>query len=199
MTRKGYIGPTARAVLGYRDDLENGRMTLTEVGALVGVTRERVCQLCVQLKIDKVYPLTCCKCKRRLTLEERAVQSPFVGRFGGNTILHYCCTCRPRVKMLIRACDECGSVYVLMGSERDHYIGNKNHRGVKRARCPECKAKSAGYREWLTVQCAGCGCDLQRQRHQVLRAQKLGRRHKCVACMAQNARKGLAPTREAMR
>lgn len=162
---------TRTKLLAYAEDLEHGRLNLTEVGAAIGVSREWVRQLCCQLKIDYVFPHVCKKCHIRLPFSERDNR--------------YCTSCQPapwKPKGVISICAECDQVYVLFGRARDYYLRNKKNKGTKKSRCPTCRERARGFREIITILCSVCGAEIQRPRFRVQRSAKLGRLPHCVRC-----------------
>ena len=148
---------TAQAVLGYREQLEQAQITMTDAGKAIGVSCEWVRQLCVKLGIKPLMPHHCKKCGGLMPPTEKG----------------HCDACTPKKKYLLSWCSECGKQYALTGTARAQHI--QNHKTprlrsggfyvVKNSRCPECKEAARGYQDKITVACVGCGTEVQRIKH----------------------------------
>lgn len=164
---------TRTKLLTYAEDLEYGRLSIIEVANSLGVSRQRVYQLCTQLQIDFLTVHVCRICGTRLAPDDRDSR--------------YCKSCivaRPKPKGIILKCAECSEVYVLFGFARSVYIQNKK-RGIKNARCPSCKDRARGFKEMMAAACSVCGSEFLRQRSSVQRSRKLNNPMYCTRCRQQ--------------
>lgn len=155
------LGMAAQRITTYREQLEQGQLTMDTIGKEIGISRERVRQLCKKLEIKPIQPRSCRnrKCSAVLRSEERES--------------HFCHDCKPRQKVRIAWCAQCEQPYAMTGEKRVAYIRNHKN-GVKDSRCPDClKAASQKY-ERIMVQCLDCGANVERMRLSYYQNQQRG-------------------------